>query len=186
MRFLPLLERGLAGILTTIVVVSLSVMSLLTTVDATGRYLLNRPVLGSVELTELLMVALIFAAIPLVTLSHGHVVVDIFSLLVPRRARPFQRAAGHLLACGISGLLATVAWQKAVSVSRYGDLTPMINIPLGPFVYAMSLLLALNALVHLGQLFGYESSRHGHLPGSSLDDAQMPKPGTTHSEARRD
>lgn len=186
MRFLTLLERGLSGILTAIVVVSLSAMSVLTTVDATGRYLLNRPVLGSVELTELLMVALIFASIPLVTLSHGHVVVDIFKALVPRRARPLQRAASHLLAFAISALLAAVTWKKAVSVAGYGDLTPMINIPLGPFVYAMSVLLALNALVHLAQLFGYESSRHYPKRDSLIEPSEQDTPNITNPEARRD
>jgi len=44
-------------------------MMVLTFVDVVGRYLLNRPLRGAFELTELGLVVLIFAGLPLV--SHA-------------------------------------------------------------------------------------------------------------------
>jgi len=154
MNALDWLNRAVTGVLKALVVASLAAMSVLTVIDAGGRYLLNRPVAGSVELTELLMVALIFASIPLVTAARGHVVVDSFSGLVPSHFRRAQQTLAHLLACGISVLLAAVALKKAASVADYGDMTPMIGIPLAPFVYLMGTLLALNALLHAAHGIG--------------------------------
>lgn len=138
-------ERGLIAV----AVMSLSALSLLTTADAFGRYVLNRPIMGSVELTELLMVVLIFSSIPLVTASKGHIAVDTFALMLPRSTIRFQEMLSQFIAFGISGLLAWVTFKKAVSVTHFGEITQMLGIPLGPFVYFMAILLLLDALFHL-------------------------------------
>jgi TRAP-type C4-dicarboxylate transport system permease small subunit len=44
-------------------------MMLLTFVDVVARYLLNRPIRGAFEVTELMLLVLIFAGLPLV--SHA-------------------------------------------------------------------------------------------------------------------
>ena len=48
----------------------------LTFFDVGGRKLLSNSIPGSLELTELLMVVVIFAALPLVSLAGEHVVFD--------------------------------------------------------------------------------------------------------------
>ncbi|MFP5406839.1 MAG: hypothetical protein ACLGHY_11055, partial [Gammaproteobacteria bacterium] len=44
-----------------------------------------------------------------------------------------------------------VTLQKAISVTGYDTITQMLAIPLGPFVWFMSILLFLNAAVHAVQ-----------------------------------
>jgi TRAP-type transport system small permease protein len=56
--------------------VALFAIMALTLVDVSGRKLLSQSVPGSLELTELLMVVVIFAALPLVSLRGEHVVFD--------------------------------------------------------------------------------------------------------------
>ncbi|HLL10498.1 MAG TPA: TRAP transporter small permease subunit, partial [Rubrivivax sp.] len=63
--------------------VALFGIMLLTLVDVAGRKLFSASVPGSLELTELLMVAVIFAALPLVSLAGEHIAFDSFDRWQP-------------------------------------------------------------------------------------------------------
>lgn len=146
------LNCAIVAVLKAIAVASLCGMSLLTVVDATGRYLFNHPIIGSVELVELMVIAVIFSSIPLMTRARGHITVDGFSHLFSARAVALQDRFGALLATVVSGFLAWVTWGKAASTAGYGDMTAMLGIPLAPFVYFMAALLALDAVYHAANI----------------------------------
>lgn len=56
---------GCERVLTLVAVLATFAMMLLTTADAAGRYLLNRPILAAYEITtNYLMVAAVFLALP--------------------------------------------------------------------------------------------------------------------------
>lgn len=152
------LNHIVVALLKIITALSLCGMSVLTVVDATGRYLLNRPVLGSVELVELLMVCVIFSSIPLMTRSRGHIVVDSFSHFFSPSAVQWQNRFGSLLAMVVSGFLAWTAVNKAVTTADYGDMTAMLNIPLAPFVWFMAVLLALDTIYHAANALSLPAS----------------------------
>jgi TRAP-type transport system small permease protein len=120
----------------------------LTLVDVSGRKLLSQSIPGSLEITELLMVAVIFAALPLVSLRGEHVLFDSLDALLPPVVRRVQQAAVDLLCAAALFGLAWLMWDKAGQMAQYGDVTAQLKMPLGPFVHAMSLLCALTALVH--------------------------------------
>ena len=63
--------------------VSLFAIMALTFFDVGGRKLLDHSIPGSLELTELLMVVVIFSALPLVVQRSEHVVFDSFDSLLP-------------------------------------------------------------------------------------------------------
>jgi len=149
---MKILNCAIVALLKAIAVISLCGMSLLTVVDATGRYLLNRPIIGSVELIELMMIAVIFSSIPLMTRSRGHITMDGFSHLFTARAVRLQDRFGALIAMIVSGFLAWITWGKAASTADYGDMTAMLGIPLAPFVYFMTVLLALDAIYQAANL----------------------------------
>ena len=68
-------------------------MMLLTVVDVVGRYVFNRPVRGAFEVTELMLVVLIFAGLPLVSYGDEHAVMDFVDrLLGPAGQRALWRA----------------------------------------------------------------------------------------------
>ena len=131
----------------------------LTLVDVSGRKLLSHSVPGSLELTELLMVVVIFAALPLVSLRGEHVVFDSLDALLPRWLQRLQQAAVDLF-CLLALLgLAWLMWVKAGQMVEYGDTTAQLKLSLGPFVYLMSLLCAVTAAVH-GLLLLWPVSHH--------------------------
>lgn len=128
---------------------ALFAIMVLTLLDVSGRKFLSASVPGSLELTELLMVAVIFAALPLVSLHAEHVVFDSLDPLLPRRLRRVQRVLVEMAcACVLLGL-SWLMWGKAAQMAEAGDTTAQLGIAQGPFVQAMSVLLALTALVHL-------------------------------------
>jgi TRAP-type C4-dicarboxylate transport system permease small subunit len=121
----------------------------LTFFDVGGRKLLSHSITGSLELTELLMVVVIFAALPLVSLRGEHVVFDSLDAYLPDGVRRVQRVLVHLL-CGISLMgLGVLMWQTGGNFLESGETTAQLKILKAPFVYSMSVLCAVTGLVHL-------------------------------------
>ena len=127
----------------------LLLMMFLTVVDVVARYVFNRPLRGAFEVTELLLLVLIFAGLPLVSFSDEHAVMDFIDrLLRPRGQRRLERAV-QLVNAAFMFLLTWLVWRKADRIWAYRDATDVLRIVYGPFVYFMAVTLALAALIHL-------------------------------------
>jgi TRAP-type C4-dicarboxylate transport system permease small subunit len=127
----------------------LMAMMLLTVVDVVARYVFNRPLRGAFEVTELTLVVLIFAGLPLVSFTDEHAVMDFIDRLLGRRGqrrldRVVQAANGAFML-----LLAWLVWRKANTIWAYRDATDVLRILYGPFVYFMAGALGLAGLIHL-------------------------------------
>jgi TRAP-type C4-dicarboxylate transport system permease small subunit len=138
--------RVLCGLLAAL---ALFAIMALTLVDVGGRKLLSASVPGSLEVTELLMVVVIFAGMPLVALAGEHVVFDSLDAFIPAPVQRVQQAVVELLCAAALGGLAWLMWTKAGNMAEYGDVTAQLRMPLGPFVYLMSVLIGVTALAHL-------------------------------------
>lgn len=125
----------------------IAALALLTMADVLGRYVFNVSVVGAVELTEVLMVGVIFSGIVLATLEREHISVDMLPLPLGRRGHRLHDVASRLLAILTSLLLGAVSWSQALSALDFADRTTMLAIPLAPVVFFMSALLFCNALV---------------------------------------
>src|SRR6476659_7673214 len=124
---------------------------MLTTADVIGRYIFNWPLRGAFEITELLMLALIFAGLPLVSRADEHVTLDFIDALLGARGRALLRRFVDVL-CGLIILgLAWRVWIKAGKIAGYGDTTDVLRLPVAPFVYFMTLMVALTGIVHLAR-----------------------------------
>jgi TRAP-type C4-dicarboxylate transport system permease small subunit len=124
-------------------------MMLLTFVDVVGRYLLNRPVRGGFEITELALLVLIFAGLPLVSRADEHVTMDFIDRLLGPRGRDLLEHAVHGLCAAIMFLLTWLMWLKADRIWAYRDATDVLRIWYGPFVYFMAVMIALTGVIHL-------------------------------------
>jgi TRAP-type C4-dicarboxylate transport system permease small subunit len=139
------LQRGLGGF----AAILLFFMMALTFVDVIGRYLFNMPVYGGFEMTEVALATMIFAGLPLVTARDEHVTVDLFDRVIPAGIRHLRNAAISVLCAVLLFILSYHVWQKAGDSLRYGDVTAILEIPLGPMVYFMSVMIAATGLVYL-------------------------------------
>jgi len=127
-------------------------MMTLTFVDVVARYVFNRPLRGAFEVTELLLLVLIFGGLPLVSHADEHVTMDFIDKLLGRGRDLWQRAV-QVLCAAIMFLLTWLVWIKANRISAYGDATDVLRILYGPFVYFMALMIALAGLIHLYKVF---------------------------------
>ena len=128
-------------------------MMVLTFFDVVGRYLLNRPIRGAFEITELGLLVLIFAGLPLVSHADEHVTMDFIDRILPQRiARVWIRVV-HAICAAIMFFLAWQVWIKANRIASYSDTTDVLRITIGPFVYFMSLMIGLTGLVHVFKMF---------------------------------
>jgi TRAP-type C4-dicarboxylate transport system permease small subunit len=137
---------GLCGLLAG---TALFAIMALTLVDVLGRKLASHSIPGSLELTEILMVVVIFAALPLVSLHGEHVVFDSLDHLLPGWLRRVQQALVDLGCAAALAGLAWLMWDKGSAMASYGDTTAQLQLPLGPFVHLMAVLCGLTALVHV-------------------------------------
>jgi TRAP-type C4-dicarboxylate transport system permease small subunit len=143
------LKRLLDALCGLLAAVALFAIMALTLVDVLGRKLLSQSVPGSLELTEILMVVVIFSALPLVSLHGEHVAFDSLDALMPAWLRRLQQGLINLL-CGLAlAALAWLMWDKAMQMAGYGDTTAQLKLPLGPFVGLMSVLCGLTSLMHM-------------------------------------
>jgi len=154
------LKRTLEALCSALAATALFGIMWLTLVDVGGRKLVSASVPGSLELTELLMVLVIFAGLPLVSLRGEHVVFDSLDPLLERRVRRAQGFVVDLLCAAALAGVAWLMWVKAGQMTEYGDTTAQLKIPQGPFVYLMSLLCAVTALVHLLLVFAPTTHHH--------------------------
>ena len=88
---------------------ALFAIMVLTFLDVSGRKMLSHSITGSLELTELLMVVVIFAALPLVSIKGEHVVFDSLDALLPRWVKKIQQGLIHIFCAALLGLLCGLA-----------------------------------------------------------------------------
>jgi C4-dicarboxylate transporter DctM subunit len=122
------------------------IMVVLVTAHVLSRDLFSRPLVGVVELEELMLVILVFLGMPYTQFKRGHIGVD---FLVSRMAKRKQ----NILSCATSLLslilFLAIAWQS-VSLSRVywekGVSTLFLRIPLFPFMWIIALVFFLLGL----------------------------------------
>ncbi len=131
----------------------LFLMMALTFADVVARYLLNRPIRGGFEITELTLLVLIFAGLPLVSHADEHVTMDFIDRILPPRARVAWLRVMHALCAAIMFFLTWQVWIKATRIASYSDTTDVLRVPIGPFVYFMAAMIALTGAVHVFKMF---------------------------------
>lgn len=141
--------------------IALFAIMALTFLDVGGRKLLDNSITGSLELTELLMVVVIFGALPLVSERGEHVVFDSLDPYLPDAVKKIQRALVHLL-CGAALLgLGWLMWQTGTDFLQTGETTAQLQILKAPFIYGMGMLCAFTGFIHLTLTFTEQEENEG-------------------------
>ena len=146
-------ERRFDAVLGVASSVLLFGMMLLTFVDVVARYLLNRPIRGGFEITELVLLVLIFAGLPLVTHANEHVTMDLIDRWLSARQRQVLGRLMEAVSAALMFVLTWLMWIKAQRIAGYGDTTDVLRILVGPFVYFMVAMILLSGLIHLYRAF---------------------------------
>ncbi len=131
----------------------LFLMMMITAVDVVGRYLFNAPLNGGFEITEMLLAALIYCGLPLVSQRREHIVIDTFdSFMAPYVKRALDVIAEIVCSATLGGI-GYLIFRRAVRVAEYGDTTNVLKLPLAPVAYLMGAMIVVAALIHLSLIF---------------------------------
>lgn len=128
---------------------ALFAIMLLTTVDVAGRYLFNTPLMGAFEITEYLIVILVFSFLGDTQSQKLHVSVDLLFLKFPKKLRYIADLLNHIACFAFSLLIAWMSFLKALEIKEVGEASPNLLIPDYPFVFflvAGSIMLSLEYL----------------------------------------
>lgn len=166
----------LALLIRVIVSIVLVSMMALTVVDVFGRYVLNRPVLGSFEITEVLLAGLVFCALPLVSLSKEHITVDLTDHFFSARWAKWRDAMVTWVCAACMAFLTWRFWFKALEAVEYGDMTAALHIPMAPLVWVMCAMSAVTLFILVVQAIGWLPSLN---PAQSVSDPSSPVSGDT-------
>ncbi len=123
----------------------LVLMMLVTFGDVIGRNL-GRPIPGAKEATQVMLAALVFVMLPLVTRVRGHIAVDLLDELVPERLKALQEAAICAMGAVALHVGAQALHMQAARAFRLGDRVAYIGVPTGPIVTFMAIACTLAAL----------------------------------------
>lgn len=134
-------EKGVRSITNTLRVIAMGVLvilMLLGAVDVIGRYLLDKPIRGSYGISEIMLVAIVFFGWAYTLSVGGHVRLDV----VVSRLRPRAQAISGFITSFIALVIfSLVTWQsalKAIATSKGYEVVDIINIPLYPFQFFVS------------------------------------------------
>lgn len=126
---------------------------LVTVLDVFLRYVFNRPLLGTIEITEYLMVVLCFLAIAFCALDRGHVTVDLVVQGLKRTWQTFYEILGYLLCLVLYVPMTFIYIPEAIDVQRGGEESEILGIPASPFYVVVIIGCALVTIVLLIELF---------------------------------
>ena len=132
---------------------ALFAIMVLTVFDVSGRKFLSHSITGSLELTELLMVVVIFGALPLVSRKGEHVVFDSLDSFWPTGFVKFQKSLVNFL-CSMA--LLALGWlmiSTGIDFASFGETTAQLKISKAPFIMGMGFMCALAGIVHLILVF---------------------------------
>lgn len=155
------LEHALYVALGTTAGLALLAMMLLAFVDVSARKL-NLPIAGGVELTELLMVVLVFSGLPLVSMRGEHVTFDLVDPFLPPVVRSVLIQFMQLAAGVVFLVLSWLMWARANRLLEDGLTTAQLKIGVAPFAFVMCIMLAVTGVVHLLLAFSRRQKMDDH------------------------
>jgi len=129
--------------------IALFATMVLTFFDVLGRKFLDHSIPGSLEMTELMMVIVIFGALPLVSERGEHIVFDSLDSLWPTWLRKLQGRLVHLVCAAALLALGWLMAQTGHDFVTSGETTAQLGIPKSPFIYGMGFLCAFTGIIHL-------------------------------------
>jgi len=146
------LAHRISQVVNSVGIFIILLMMLLTTTDVFLRYLFNRPILGTVELTEFMMLIIVSFGLAYTQVNKGHIFVELIVSKFSPKTRAIIESLGYFL-CLIIYLL--IVWQTLVQadVQRiHGVKTGALEIPKYPFYIILAFGFGLLSFVFLVDL----------------------------------
>ncbi|MBN2041959.1 MAG: TRAP transporter small permease [Spirochaetes bacterium] len=113
----------------------LALMMMITVSDVIMRYFFNKPILGTTELTENMMVIIVFFALAWCALKGDHLKVDILMTHTPKRFQSLIDSITHLIGLIISILMIWRTIIEGAALKELNITSSLLHVPVYPFYY---------------------------------------------------
>lgn len=151
--------RSLERWLGYVAAAALFAMMVLTAVDVASRkFWVSIP--GSLEITELLMLVVIFVGLPLASLKGEHVFFDLLDQFLPASVRRWQSVLSNAICAALMAGSSWLVYLRAGRTALQGDTTAQLQIGIAPFQYLAAALLLFTALMHMVLAFRPDAGGH--------------------------
>ncbi|THB72886.1 MAG: TRAP transporter small permease [Desulfobacteraceae bacterium] len=115
--------------------VMLFAMMAMTITDLFLRNFTNSGILGSVELTEFMMIIVVFCSLAQCEVNDGHIRVDLVMNSFGPRARLFADLFTQTLCTALFALMTLSVFHHALNMRSSGEVTMDLHLPIYPFVF---------------------------------------------------
>ena len=119
-------------------------MMILTIFDVIGRYFFNSPITGAYEITQVMMVTVVFLFLGYTQAQKGHISIDFVIRLLPQKMRMAIDIVTHLVSLFIMILIGWMNILRCLELMRINEVTPILHFPISPFF----LILAIGCFVY--------------------------------------
>jgi len=130
-------------------------MMFLVASDVVMRYVFNQSIAGALELTELMMVVIVFLAFAYVEHKDGHVRVDLVISLLTPKIRDYLECGVAMMGIAIFSVLALQSIMRFLYLWERGHVTGYLHIPVGPFLLVIAFGCAMTGLQLLLRLLRF-------------------------------
>ena len=113
-------------------------LMILTVADVILRKFFNAPILGSYEITEFLLVVLVFFAIPWAALKKANVKVDLIVGKFSERVQAVLSSVTCFLSLVVTAFFGWYTIPQAIYMLRLNRVSEMLDIPFFPFYFVVA------------------------------------------------
>ncbi len=121
----------------------------MTAADVSLRYLFNKPIFGSYELSEFMMGFVVAATVAYAALQKAHVNVDLFTSRLPQKIQDGLSVFTNLLTFAF---FTAISWRTVYHsqvIFRAMDESPALALPIYPFVIITAIGFSLLSIAYL-------------------------------------
>lgn len=140
---------------------SLFVMMCLTAADVLGRYIFNSPITGAFELTEFLVLILIFSFLANAQARKAHVTVDLILSRFPGSFRFYVELFNHAISLVLMALITWIGIERAFELKEVAEASPNLGIPAYPFAFFLVLGCTVMCIEYIRDLISVFNNRKG-------------------------
>ena len=125
---------------------ALTVMLVLQVTNIIGRKFFHNPILGTVELTRMLLAVVVFLGLAHSEDLGDHITIDLIYVRLRQRMRMAFNVFANVLSVGVIGLMAYQLFDFSRFTRHTGEETGILEWPIWPFVMVAAFGAALYAL----------------------------------------
>lgn len=151
-RALQAVENATRALHSVSAYIAVPLMIALVIYDVFLRYVVGDPSVWANEVSAVLLILVVFATLPHVTIRRDHLGNDMVYLMLGSRGKRVTAGAGYLCGAIFGGVLAFRSFTAMLDAHRYNEGTQNVDFPYWPFYGVMTVSAALVVVICILQI----------------------------------